>query len=142
MKCFLCITCLGVAGLGFLSSQAAKVSQRLSKDEPEGSMELGLRAITGQLTIERLRDIEGQLRTVVQQEPRCPEPIPSLPREPQRPVNAVERPSLSILEAWGDDQGRVYVRLTDSTVHLRLSSGALVPVQPFDKPTPFPASTR
>lgn len=128
MKGFLCITCLGVAGLGFLSSQAAKVSHEITKDEPEGSLELGLRAITGQLTIERLRDLEGQLRQVNAVEPRCPKPMPSLPLTPPRPVNALERPPLSILEAWGDESGRIFVRLTSGETFQRLDSGALVPI--------------
>lgn len=123
MKAFLILTCAGVAGLGLLSEQAAKVSTQLAKDVPAGSLELGVKALTGQLLDEQMRTLRVELHQVSPRIVDVAQPIPSLPPEPQRPVIAPEPPSLVILEAWGDDNGALFARKSDGLTYRLLDSG-------------------
>lgn len=130
MKTILCLTVLSVAGLGYVARKLPDVHAALAPADHPEAFALGLRAITGQLTAERLAEFEKPFLRVLSPPAAVPPPSPSPVVSPINAANAAPvRPA--VVEAWADDRGRLFVRLADGRTAQRLASGELA-FQRFD----------
>lgn len=139
MKTLLFTCAASCAGLYALGQLADRANHALTLPGGESTLKLGLEAVTGRLTAQRLADLGlADLRAFTALEARPAPLLQPLP-EPQKaaesarvaspPVITPRQPA--IVAAWGEG-GRVFVRLADGRTAQRLESGELAPVQPFD----------
>lgn len=126
MKSLIATSFLACAGLYLVGHLASRANELLPPtDSP--TLRLGLDALTGRLTMERLAELEAEISTRRADLPPSATPANMPQPGPENPATAKFTAPAPILEAWGTPDGRIYVRTADGTIFRRLESGDLAP---------------